>query len=118
MYSYLNSNFFGKIKIIYTNYNYNYKSNSLSTDFKSLSQNESALTFKFNKSLFNHDLNATITKNLFGDSLGNLIDFSVSSSNKNNINYSLGINILNKHPDHSKILMRHGLTEIIINGEL
>ena len=118
LYSYLNSNFFGKIKVIYTNYNYNYKSNSLSADFKSLSQNESALTFKFYKSFFNHDLNATITKNLFGDRLGNLIDLSVSSSNKNKINYSLGINILNKHPGFYYELYSSGYLDVNWNNEI
>ena len=70
-YTYLNSNFLGKIKVIYTNYNYDYKSNSLSPDYKGFSENENAISFKFNSTLFSHNKKGAVTKNLFGDRLGN-----------------------------------------------
>ena len=95
-YTYLDSDFLGKIKVIYTNYNYSYKSNSLSSEQVGFNQNENAISFKFNKSLFNQRLNANVTKNLFGDRLGNLINLSISSNEVNNLKYRLGLNIISK----------------------
>ena len=86
-YTDLSSNFFGKIKVIYTNYNYSYKSNSLSNEQVGFNQNENAISFKLNKNLFNHNLKATVTKNLFGDRLGNLINLNISSNAENNLKY-------------------------------
>ena len=77
-YTYLNSNVFGKIKVIYTNYNYNYKSNSLSDQSLVLNENENAISFKLNKNLFGYKFKTKISKNLFGDRLGDLIDFNIS----------------------------------------
>ena len=111
-YTDLNSNFFGKIKVIYTNYNYSYKSNSLSKEQVGFNQNENAISFKLNKNLFNHSLKATVTKNLFGDRLGNLINLNISSSAENNLKYSLGLNIISKHPGFYYELYKSGYSDI------
>jgi hypothetical protein len=111
-YTDLNSNFFGKIKVIYTNYNYSYKSNSLSKEQVGFNQNENAISFKLNKNLFNHSLKATVTKNLFGDRLGNLINLNISSNAENNLKYSLGLNIISKHPGFYYELYKSGYSDI------
>ena len=111
-YTDLSSNFFGKIKVIYTNYNYSYKSNSLSNEQVGFNQNENAISFKLNKNLFNHSLKATVTKNLFGDRLGNLINLNISSSAENNLKYSLGLNIISKHPGFYYELYKSGYSDI------
>ena len=111
-YTDLSSNFFGKIKVIYTNYNYSYKSNSLSKEQVGFNQNENAISFKLNKNLFNHSLKATVTKNLFGDRLGNLINLNISSSAENNLKYSLGLNIISKHPGFYYELYKSGYSDI------
>ena len=111
-YTDLNSNFFGKIKVIYTNYNYSYKSNSLSNEQVGFNQNENAISFKLNKNLFNHSLKATVTKNLFGDRLGNLINLNISSNAENNLKYSLGLNIISKHPGFYYELYKSGYSDI------
>ena len=111
-YTDLSSNFFGKIKVIYTNYNYSYKSNSLSNEQVGFNQNENAISFKLNKNLFNHSLKATVTKNLFGDRLGNLINLNISSNAENNLKYSLGLNIISKHPGFYYELYKSGYSDI------
>ena len=111
-YTDLSSNFFGKIKVIYTNYNYSYKSNSLSKEQVGFNQNENAISFKLNKNLFNHSLKATVTKNLFGDRLGNLINLNISSNAENNLKYSLGLNIISKHPGFYYELYKSGYSDI------
>ena len=111
-YTDLNSNFFGKIKVIYTNYNYSYKSNSLSNEQVGFNQNENAISFKLNKNLFNHSLKATVTKNLFGDRLGNLINLNISSNAENNLKYNLGLNIISKHPGFYYELYKSGYSDI------
>ena len=111
-YTDLSSNFFGKIKVIYTNYNYSYKSNSLSNEQVGFNQNENAISFKLNKNLFNHSLKATVTKNLFGDRLGNLINLNISSNAENNLKYNLGLNIISKHPGFYYELYKSGYSDI------
>ena len=97
-YTYLNSNVFGKIKVIYTNYNYNYKSNSLSDQSLVLNENENAISFKLNKNLFGYKFKTKISKNLFGDRLGDVIDFNISSVNNVKFRNQIGLNFVNKHP--------------------
>ena len=117
-YTYLDSDFLGKIKVIYTNYNYSYKSNSLSSEQVGFNQNENAISFKFNKSLFNQRLNATVTKNLFGDRLGNLINLSISSNEANNLKYILGLNIISKHPGFYYELYKSGYSNIYWENDI
>ena len=97
-YTYLNSNVFGKIKVIYTNYNYNYKSNSLSDQSLVLNENENAISFKLNKNLFGYKFKTKISKNLFGDRLGDIIDFNISPVNNVKFRNQIGLNFVNKHP--------------------
>jgi len=97
-YTYLNSNVFGKIKVIYTNYNYNYKSNSLSDQSLVLNENENAISFKLNKNLFGYKFKTKISKNLFGDRLGDIIDFNISPLNNVKFRNQIGLNFVNKHP--------------------
>jgi hypothetical protein len=97
-YTYLNSNVFGKIKVIYTNYNYNYKSNSLSDQSLVLNENENAISFKLNKNLFGYKFKTKISKNLFGDRLGDVIDFNISPVNNVKFRNQIGLNFVNKHP--------------------
>ena len=97
-YTYLNSNVFGKIKVIYTNYNYNYKSNSLSDQSLGLNENENAISFKLNKNLFGYKFKTKISKNLFGDRLGDVIDFNISPVNNVKFRNQIGLNFVNKHP--------------------
>ena len=97
-YTYLNSNVFGKIKVIYTNYNYNYKSNSLSDQSLVLNENENAISFKLNKNLFGYKFKTKISKNIFGDRLGDVIDFNISSVNNDKFRNQIGLNFVNKHP--------------------
>ena len=117
-YTYLDSDFLGKIKVIYTNYNYSYKSNSLSSEQVGFNQNENAISFKLNKSLFNYRLNATVTKNLFGDRLGNLINLNISSNEENNLKYRLGLNIISKHPGFYYELYKSGYSDISWENEI
>jgi len=97
-YTYLNSNVFGKIKVIYTNYNYNYKSNSLSDQSLGLNENENVISFKLNKNLFGYKFKTKISKNIFGDRLGDVIDFNISSVNNDKFRNQIGLNFVNKHP--------------------
>ena len=97
-YTDLNSNFLGKIKIIYSNYNYNYKTNSLSNNAKGFKKNENAISFKFKRNFFNHILKVSVTKNLFGDRLGDLINTRIDSNINKDFKYSLGLNITRQHP--------------------
>jgi len=97
-YTYLNSNVFGKIKVIYTNYNYNYKSNSLSDQSLGLNENENAISFKLNKNLFGYKFKTKISKNLFGDRLGDVIDVNISSVNNDKFRNQIGLNFIKKHP--------------------
>ena len=97
-YTYLNSNVFGKIKVIYTNYNYNYKSNPLSDQSLVLNENENAISFKLNKNLFGYKFKTKISKNLFGDRLGDVIDVNISSVNNDKFRNQIGLNFVNKHP--------------------
>lgn len=97
-YTDLHSNFLGKIKLIYTNYNYEYKTNSLSDNTKGFKKNENAISFKFNRDFFNHNLKVHVTKNLLGDRLGDLINASIYSDRSNAFKYSFGLNISSKHP--------------------
>ena len=117
-YTYLDSDFLGKIKVIYTNYDYSYKSNSLSSEQVGFNQNENAISFKLNKSLFNYRLNATVTKNLFGDRLGNLINLNISSNEENNLKYRLGLNIISKHPGFYYELYKSGYSDISWENEI
>ena len=117
-YTYLNSNFLGKIKVIYTNYNYDYKSNSLSPDYKGFIENENAISFKFNRTLFSHNLKGSVTKNLFGDRLGNLINATIFSDLKQNFNYSLGFNIISKHPGFYYELYESGYSDVNWKNEI
>ena len=97
-YTDLNSNLFGKIQVIYTNYNYRYKTNSLSNEFEGFNQNENALSINFKKNIFGHNLKTTISNALFGERLGNLINVSVFSNNDKKLKYQFGLNISSKHP--------------------
>ena len=97
-YTDLNSNLFGKIQVIYTNYNYRYKTNSLSNEFEGFNQNENALSINFKKNIFGHNLKTTISNGLFGERLGNLINISVFSNNEKILKYQFGLNISSKHP--------------------
>jgi hypothetical protein len=117
-YTFLDSDFLGKIKVIYTNYNYSYKSNSLSSEQVGFNQNENAISFKLNKNLFNHLLNATVTKNLFGDRLGNLINLNISSYEENNLKYRLGLNIISKHPGFYYELYKSGYSDVSWENEI
>ncbi len=117
-YTYLNSNLFGKIKLIYTNYNYNYISNSLSNDSKGFDQNENAISFKVNKNIFEHKLKGKITKNLFGDRLGDLIDFNITSLKNKNFIYLIGLNIVTKHPGFYYELYKSSYDDLNWENEL
>ena len=97
-YTSLKSKFFGNVIVSYLNYNYNYKTNALSTNFKGFKENENSISASLKKSIFNHDISAKFSKNLFGKRLGDLINFNLDSKNDSNINYSLALDILRKHP--------------------
>ncbi len=111
-YTDLNSNFLGKIQVIYTNYNYRYKSNSLSNEFDGFNQNENALSFKFNRNIFGHHLKATVSNSLFGDRLGNLINATIVSNKQKKFKYEFGLNISSKHPGFYYELYKSGYTDI------
>ena len=98
LYTDINSNFFGKIKVIYTNYNYDYKTNTLSNSPKGFKNNENAISLKFKRNFFNYNLKLDVTKNLFGDRLGDLINVSIYSDRNKDFKYSFGLNISSKHP--------------------
>ena len=95
-YTYLNSNFLGKIKVTYINYNYNYSVNVISETNKKINENENAVSFKFNKNLFGHKFEFDVAKNLFGDRLGDFIAVNMSSQKK--LKYDIGFSIIRKHP--------------------
>ena len=97
-YSNLSSNFLGEIKIIFTNYDYNYKTNTFSDNSNVLSGNENAISLKFDKTLFNHKVSVVLNKNLFGNRLGDVINANLSSKKSKDFRYSLGFNIMSKHP--------------------
>lgn len=97
-YTSLKSNFFGNVMVSYLNYNYNYKTNALSDNYNGFKENENSLSFSLKKSIFNHNVSAKFSKNLFGSRLGDLLNFTLDSEYTSNINYSLGLNILTKHP--------------------
>ena len=97
-YTDINSNFLGKIKVIYTNYNYDYKTNTLSNNAKGFKKNENAISAKLNRNFFNYNLKVYVTKNLLGDRLGDLINLSIYSDRNKDFKYSLGLNISSKHP--------------------
>ncbi|MGY8946351.1 MAG: putative porin [Flavobacteriales bacterium] len=117
-YTFLKSDFLGKIKVIYTNYNYNYISNSLSDVFKGFDENENAISFKINKNIFNHHLSGKITKNLFGERLGDLIDFSIASINNENFKYQFGGNITINHPGYYYELYKSSYDDLNWNNEI
>jgi len=98
LYTDINSNFFGKIKVIYTNYNYDYKTNTLSNNAKGFKKNENAISLKFKRNFFNYNLKLDVTKNLFGDRLGDLINVSIYSDRNKDFKYSFGLNISSNHP--------------------
>ena len=117
-YTFLKSDFLGKIEVIYTNYNYNYKSNSLSDDFKGFDENENAISFKVYKNIFNHYLSGKMTKNLFGERLGNLIDLSITSINNKDVNYRFGGNISYNHPGFYYELHKSSYVDLDWNNDL
>ena len=95
-YTFLNSNYFGKIKVIYTNYNYNYSVNVMSDTNKKINENENAVSFKFDRNLFGHKFEFDIAKNLFGDRLSDFVTINVSSDRK--LKYDIGFSVIRKHP--------------------
>ena len=117
-YTDLNSNFLGKIQVIYTNYNYRYKSNSLSNQLDGFNQNENALSFKFSRNIFGHHLKATVSNSLFGDRLGNLINATIVSNKQKEFKYEFGLNISNKHPGFYYELYKSGYTDINWKNEI
>jgi len=98
LYTNLKSKFFGNITVSYLNYNYNYKTNALSTNYKGFKENENLLSFSLKKSIFNHKISGKFSKNLFGTRIGDLINFKLDSNNYSNFNYSIGLDIISKHP--------------------
>jgi len=118
IYTFIKSDFFGRIKVIYTNYNYNYKSNTLSDDFIGFHENENAVSVKLNKNIFNHHLSGKITRSLFGQRLGNLLDLSITSINIKNINYRFGGNISSKHPGFYYELYKSSYDNLDWNNEI
>ena len=117
-YTDLNSNFLGKIQVIYTNYNYRYKSNSLSNQLDGFNQNENALSFKFSRNIFGHHLKATVSNSLFGDRLGNLINATIVSNKQKEFKYEFGLNISSKHPGFYYELYKSGYTDINWKNEI
>lgn len=97
-YTYLRSNFFGKIKVIYSNYNYKYNTNINSLDSKGINENENAITLKFNRFFLGNQFNFNITKGLFGERIGDLIDVVVLSKEESKFKYEIGLNISSRHP--------------------
>ncbi len=97
LYTSLKSKFLGNIMVSYLNYNYNYKTNALSENYKGFKENENSLSFSLQKLIFNHNISAKFSKNLFGNRLGDLLNFTIESDNNLSINYSLGLDILSKH---------------------
>ena len=98
LYTNLKSKFFGNIMVSYLNYNYDYKTNVLSSNYKGFKENENLLSFSLKKSIFNHKISGKFSKNLFGTRIGDLINFKLDSNNYSNFNYSIGLDIINKHP--------------------
>ena len=70
----------------------------MSDNTKGFKKNENAISFKFNRDFFNHNLKVHVTKNLLGDRLGDLINASIYSDRSNAFKYSFGLNISSKHP--------------------
>ena len=118
LYTDWNSNFLGKIKIIYTNYNYNYKSNSFSSKSTGFEGNENALSLKFNRKFLKHNLKVTVTKSLLGDRLGDLINATIFSDKNKDFKYSLGLNIINKHPGFYYELYDSGYNNVSWKNEI
>ena len=96
-YTSLKSKFFGDVMVSYLNYNYNYKTNTLSTNHEGFKENENSISLALKKSIFNHDISGKFSKNLFGNRLGDLINFTLDSNNESEFNYTLGLDILSKH---------------------
>lgn len=117
-YTFLKSNFLGKIEVIYTNYNYKYITNTFSDDFKAFDENENAISFKANKNIFNHHLSGKITKSLFGERLGDLIDFSINSIKNEKFKYRFGVNITTNHPGFYYELYKSSYYDLNWNNEI
>ena len=118
LYTNLKSKFFGNIMVSYLNYNYNYKTNALSTNYKGFKENENLLSFSLKKSIFNHKITGKFSKNLFGTRIGDLINFKLDSNNYSNFNYSIGLDIISKHPGFNFELFDSAYNDIGWDKEL
>ena len=118
LYTNLKSKFFGNITVSYLNYNYNYKTNALSTNYKGFKENENLLSFSLKKSIFNHKISGKFSKNLFGTRIGDLINFKLDSNNYSNFNYSIGLDIISKHPGFNFELFDSAYNDIGWDKEL
>lgn len=118
LYTNLKSKFFGNITVSYLNYNYNYKTNALSTNYKGFKENENLLSFSLKKSIFNHKISGKFSKNLFGTRIGDIINFKLDSNNYSNFNYSIGLDIISKHPGFNFELFDSAYNDIGWDKEL
>ena len=97
-YTTLNSDFLGEVKVTYLNYNYKYNTNVFSTEINQINENENAISLRFNKFFLGNQFNFNITKSLFGDRLGELLDIIVLSKKESKFKYEIGLNISSRHP--------------------
>ena len=68
--------------------------------------------------IFEHKLKGKITKNLFGDRLGDLIDFNITSLKNKNFIYLIGLNIVTKHPGFYYELYKSSYDDLNWENEL
>ena len=115
-YTFLNSNLLGKLKVTYSNYNYDYSTNIMSETSNKINANENAVSLKFNRNLLGQKFEFDISKNLFGEKLGDF--FVVNVSSNKNFNYDLGFSIVSKHPGLYYELYESSYSELNWNNEI
>ena len=115
-YTFLNSNLLGKLKVTYSNYNYDYSTNVMSEINNKINANENAVSLKFNRNLLGHKFEFDFSKNLFGEKLGDFFVLNVSSNK--NLNYDLGFSIVSKHPGLYYELYESSYSELNWNNEI
>jgi len=115
-YTFLNSNLLGKLKVTYSNYNYDYSTNVMSEINNKINANENAVSLKFNRNLLGQKFEFDISKNLFGEKLGDF--FVVNVSSNKNFKYDLGFSIVSKHPGLYYELYDSSYSELNWNNEI